>query len=98
MIDFNKLLVGEAGFLEKHTGIPLSQLEEELKSPTQPVIPLVEAMTVITARREGRPTFTLDDARAMTLDEATELCGFDTEAAADVEGSEPDPHPFADAQ
>lgn len=89
--DFNSLTMGELAMLERTTGQSLTSFEDE----TAPKAQLMTGLAWLIRRRK-QPSYTYNEAEALTLDQVSELLGLN--AAPEPEPTPPTlaPGPFVD--
>jgi len=86
--DFESLTMREVSLIEELSGQSISAIADE----TTPKGKALAALAMVAKRRSGFPSFTFNEASAMTLAEVNELLGTsddeDDEADADPEGGD----------
>lgn len=88
MFDVNQLTLGEVATIEKLSGQSITQFGAD----DSPQGSLTAALAYVVKRRTGFPMFTWNEAQGLTMTEAAEIIGLDTddeEAGAD-DGAEDD--------
>lgn len=71
MIDFDSLTLGEVALIEELSGQSIGQIADE----STPKGKALAAIAMVTKRRQGDPTFTWNQANALTLDQANAILG-----------------------
>ncbi|WP_350348014.1 hypothetical protein ABIQ69_15450 [Agromyces sp. G08B096] len=77
--DFDSLTLGEVSIIEDLSGLSISAIAVA-ESPKGKAL---AALAMVAKRRSGEPTFTFNQAMALTLDEANAVIGLDDDEPAE---------------
>lgn len=72
-LNLQNLTLGEVDYVERQSRLPLQKFSD----PDAPKTRFMMAMAVVVKRRNGEPTFSIEDAEKLTLSEAQEIVNID---------------------